>query len=66
MPVCSAGGIDFVLDSNEDYIVTELEKQKRKLREIGSALDSQHQLLRLIVQVSNHAFNTMETRYTLF
>ncbi|KAL1395859.1 hypothetical protein pipiens_010933 [Culex pipiens pipiens] len=44
------GGIDFVLDSNEDYIVTELEKQKRKLREIGSALDSQHQLLRLIVQ----------------
>ncbi|XP_039436937.1 transient receptor potential cation channel subfamily A member 1-like isoform X2 [Culex pipiens pallens] len=44
------GGIDFVLDSNEDYIVTELEKQKRKLREIGNALDSQHQLLRLIVQ----------------
>lgn len=46
-----AGGIDFVLDNNEDYVVTELEKQKRKLREISSALDNQHQLLRLIVQV---------------
>lgn len=44
------GGIDFVLDNNEDYVVTELEKQKRKLREISSALDNQHQLLRLIVQ----------------
>ncbi|XP_058459841.1 transient receptor potential cation channel subfamily A member 1 isoform X2 [Malaya genurostris] len=44
------GGIDFVLDSHEDYIVTELEKQKKKLREMGSALDVQHQLLRLIVQ----------------
>ncbi|XP_055621536.1 transient receptor potential cation channel subfamily A member 1 isoform X2 [Toxorhynchites rutilus septentrionalis] len=44
------GGIDFVLDNNEDYVVTELEKQKRKLREIGSALENQHQLLRLIVQ----------------
>ncbi|XP_065074384.1 transient receptor potential cation channel subfamily A member 1 isoform X2 [Ochlerotatus camptorhynchus] len=44
------GGIDFVLDNNEDYVATELEKQKRKLREISSALDSQHQLLRLIVQ----------------
>ncbi|XP_062543504.1 transient receptor potential cation channel subfamily A member 1 isoform X2 [Armigeres subalbatus] len=44
------GGIDFVLDNNEDYVVTELEKHKRKLREISSALDNQHQLLRLIVQ----------------
>ncbi|XP_053683490.1 transient receptor potential cation channel subfamily A member 1 [Sabethes cyaneus] len=44
------GGVEFVLDSHEDYMVTELEKHKRKLREIGSALDIQHQLLRLIVQ----------------
>ncbi|XP_055535400.1 transient receptor potential cation channel subfamily A member 1 isoform X2 [Wyeomyia smithii] len=44
------GGIDFVLDNSEDYMVTELEKHKRKLREISSALDVQHQLLRLIVQ----------------
>ncbi|XP_058838842.1 transient receptor potential cation channel subfamily A member 1 isoform X3 [Topomyia yanbarensis] len=46
----STGGIDFVLDSHEDYIVSELEKQKRKIREIGNSLDVQHQLLRLIVQ----------------
>lgn len=42
--------LEMVLDSNEDYVSTELDKQKRKLREIGSALEAQHQLLRLIVQ----------------
>lgn len=40
-----------VLDTNEDFMVTELEKQKRKLREITQTLEQQHHLLRLIVQV---------------
>ncbi|XP_035912311.1 transient receptor potential cation channel subfamily A member 1 isoform X5 [Anopheles stephensi] len=44
------GGIDYVLENTEDYVAVELEKQKRKLRDIGTALDTQHQLLRLIVQ----------------
>uniref|UniRef100_A0A182PV41 Uncharacterized protein n=2 Tax=Cellia TaxID=44534 RepID=A0A182PV41_9DIPT len=44
------GGIDYVLENTEDYVAVELEKQKRKLRDIGTALDAQHQLLRLIVQ----------------
>ncbi|XP_050093578.1 transient receptor potential cation channel subfamily A member 1 isoform X1 [Anopheles aquasalis] len=44
------GGLDLVFDNTEDYLAVELEKQKRKLRDIGSALDAQHQLLRLIVQ----------------
>uniref|UniRef100_A0A182QZ78 Ion transport domain-containing protein n=1 Tax=Anopheles farauti TaxID=69004 RepID=A0A182QZ78_9DIPT len=46
----AAGGIDYVLENTEDYVAVELEKQKRKLRDIGVALDAQHQLLRLIVQ----------------
>lgn len=44
-------GIEMVLDTNEDFIATEIDKQKRKLRDISVALDQQHQLLRLIVQV---------------
>uniref|UniRef100_A0A182J6U6 Ion transport domain-containing protein n=1 Tax=Anopheles atroparvus TaxID=41427 RepID=A0A182J6U6_ANOAO len=44
------GGIDYVLENTEDYVAVELEKQKRKLRDISGALDAQHQLLRLIVQ----------------
>ncbi|XP_058054410.1 transient receptor potential cation channel subfamily A member 1 [Anopheles bellator] len=44
------GGLDLVLDNTEDYLALELEKQKRKLRDITCALDTQHQLLRLIVQ----------------
>ncbi|XP_058828008.1 transient receptor potential cation channel subfamily A member 1-like [Topomyia yanbarensis] len=43
-----SGGIDFIMNSHEDYIVTELEKQQHKLRDIERLLD--HQLLRLIVQ----------------
>jgi transient receptor potential cation channel subfamily A member 1 len=39
-----------VLDANEDYISMELDKQKRKLREISVFLEQQQQLLRLIVQ----------------
>ncbi|KAL9905738.1 transient receptor potential cation channel A1 [Glossina fuscipes fuscipes] len=37
-------------ENNDDYINSELEKQKRKLRDIGRTLEQQHQLLRLIVQ----------------
>lgn len=37
-------------ENNDDYINSELEKQKRKLRDIGRILEQQHQLLRLIVQ----------------
>lgn len=44
-------GLDMVLDTNEDFIINEIDKQKRKLREISLALEQQHQLLRLIVQV---------------
>lgn len=40
-----------VLETNEDFIVNEIDKQKRKLREISVSLEQQNQLLRLIVQV---------------
>lgn len=36
---------------HDDYLTTELEKQKRKLKDIRNIIDQQHQLLRLIVQV---------------
>lgn len=45
-----------VMDSGEDYIATELSKTKRKLREITAALETQHQFLRLIVQVTFNYF----------
>ncbi|XP_058975803.1 transient receptor potential cation channel subfamily A member 1 [Musca domestica] len=37
-------------DNSEDYLNSELEKHRRKLREITRILDQQHKLLRLIVQ----------------
>jgi hypothetical protein len=40
-----------VLDSSDDYVSEELVKQKRRLKEISSALETQQLLLRLIVQV---------------
>lgn len=40
-----------VLEQTDDYLVEEIEKQKRKMREIFIALEQQNQLLRLIVQV---------------
>ncbi|XP_055707282.1 transient receptor potential cation channel subfamily A member 1 isoform X3 [Phlebotomus papatasi] len=50
-PFNEDAGLEMVLDSSsEDYLATEIDKQKRKLREITSALEQQHQLLRLIVQ----------------
>lgn len=41
------------LDNGEDYLMSEIEKTKKKLKEIGTTLESQQQLLRLIVQVSS-------------
>jgi transient receptor potential cation channel subfamily A protein 1 len=47
-----SAGLEMVLDgSNEDYVTSEMEKQKRKLKEMSKLLEQQHQLLRLIVQV---------------
>jgi transient receptor potential cation channel subfamily A member 1 len=44
-----------VLDgSNEDYVASEMEKQKRKLKEMSKLMEQQHQLLRLIVQVKKY------------
>ncbi|XP_059055068.1 transient receptor potential cation channel subfamily A member 1 [Achroia grisella] len=43
-------GLDLVLESNEDYIASELAKQKRRIREISQLLEQQHTLVRLIVQ----------------
>lgn len=43
--------VDMMMDNNEDYISEEMEKQKKKLRDISNVLDNQHQLLRLIIQV---------------
>lgn len=40
-----------VIESNEEFLASELDKTKRKLREISVSLESQQQLLRLIVQV---------------
>ncbi|CAG9864669.1 unnamed protein product [Phyllotreta striolata] len=46
----SDDSIEMALDSTEDYVVAELEKTKRKLRDISNALETQQQFLRLIVQ----------------
>lgn len=45
-------GIDLIMETNDDFMVGEIDKQKRKLRDISTVLEQQHQLLRLIVQVS--------------
>lgn len=45
-------GLDMVFDgSSEDYVASEIEKQKRKLKEMSKMMEKQHNLLRLIVQV---------------
>ena len=43
---------DIVMENSEDYVVSELEKTKKKLKDISQAIDTQNQILRLIVQVS--------------
>ncbi|XP_050683813.1 transient receptor potential cation channel subfamily A member 1 [Leptidea sinapis] len=49
-PFSEESGVDLVLESSEDYISIQLEKQKRRLRDINHLLDQQQTLLRLIVQ----------------
>ncbi|CAH2985204.1 unnamed protein product [Chilo suppressalis] len=49
-PFNDEAGLDLVLESSEDYITNELDKQKRKLREMSQLLEQQHMLIRLIVQ----------------
>ncbi|EDX09774.1 GD12958, partial [Drosophila simulans] len=46
-----AASMDVIsFDNNDDYINAELERQRRKLRDISRMLEQQHQLVRLIVQ----------------
>ncbi|KAG5888858.1 hypothetical protein JTB14_031416 [Gonioctena quinquepunctata] len=49
--------MDMTMDSGEDFVVAELMKSKRQLREITKALEIQQQLLRLIVQMNLQALN---------
>lgn len=44
-------GLEMVLENNEDLVTEEITKMKRKLKDITKILDSQGQLLKLIVQV---------------
>ncbi|XP_049946410.1 transient receptor potential cation channel subfamily A member 1 [Schistocerca serialis cubense] len=46
----SQDGVEMVLENSEDYMTEELNKQKKRLKEIAAALETQHLLLRLIVQ----------------
>lgn len=46
-----------VMESSEDYVVNELDKTKKKLKEITTALETQQQFLRLIVQVSRYMYH---------
>ncbi|XP_072930871.1 transient receptor potential cation channel subfamily A member 1-like [Epargyreus clarus] len=49
-PFNDDAGLDLVLESSEDYIAAELEKQKRRLRDISNRMEQQYTLIRLIVQ----------------
>lgn len=53
----SIANMDINFDSNEEQMTNEMEKQRRKLRDIGHTLDQQHQLLRLIIQVTLDAIS---------
>lgn len=44
-------------ETSEEIMADEMEKQRRKLRDISQTLDTQHQLLRLIVQVRYSSSN---------
>lgn len=43
-------------DTTEEVMAEELEKQRRKLRDITTTLEQQYHMLRLIVQVSFRDF----------
>lgn len=49
------------METSEDYLVSEIEKTKRKLREISTVLETQQQFLRLIVQVNYNSLYPMVT-----
>ncbi|XP_071446354.1 transient receptor potential cation channel subfamily A member 1 [Hetaerina americana] len=46
----SDDGLEVMLENSDEYLPEELEKQKRRLKEIYTTLEMQHQLIRLIVQ----------------
>lgn len=48
--------IDMGFETTEEIVAEELEKQRRKLRDMTAILDQQHQMLRLIVQVGFFIF----------
>lgn len=49
--LCHVAVLDNIPESNEDILGEELMKTKQKLKDITSALETQHMLLRLVVQV---------------
>lgn len=59
-------GLDMIMESGDDYVVNELEKTKRKLKDISTSLDSQQMLLRLIVQVTtvNYFYSSIKFSYS--
>lgn len=55
-PFNDESNMDMGFETNEEMVSDELERQRRKLREISASLEYQHQLLRLIVQVCDESF----------
>ncbi|XP_077302598.1 transient receptor potential cation channel subfamily A member 1-like isoform X1 [Arctopsyche grandis] len=43
-------GLDALVEKNDDLLIVELEKQKRRMKNMTRVLDQQHKLIRLIVQ----------------
>lgn len=58
-----AGNMDMNFESSEEIMAEEMEKHRRKLRDITATLDQQHQMLRLIIQVcsSTYQFQYLES-----
>lgn len=44
-------GLDLVLETSEDYLVAEMEMNKRRIEKLVVAMEQQQQLMRLMVQV---------------
>ena len=44
-------GLDMVMENGEDYVIGEIAKTKKKMKDMFSLLETQQQFLRLIVQV---------------
>lgn len=45
--------MDLPFETHEEYVTNEIDKQKRKLRDINEEVVQVHQLIRLIIQVGN-------------